>query len=348
MSEKWTPEQFWEYVEGLTGDFNAGQMRDMLAERGLSLAAPEPRSCGALMHLVGRLRASAAEDGPQEQKMVMNRAAYSLADFCKTTSSAAERDMPDVEAIAEMLYEAANPTMKWSYLSPSYNHLHAAVRQRFIEAAARFEDKIALQDIPLKELAAHGHGQNRDKSRVEVEAAITERDSPTTAMTASAEPVGVKLNISKEWCLAMADAEEKAGDPDCSAGILATPPSDAAREAIRSALEAELVEAYDCTRVWDAWNVGTMGEDDFTAVTDRLDEIVGTVAAALSAAPVSAWQDSAVVPLEPNEDMFKAARAAYFVEGEGPFYSAYAAIYRAMISAAPSPLPRNERGVEAS
>ena len=42
MSEhiKWTPEQFWEYVEGLAGDFNAGQMREMLAERGLSLAAP--------------------------------------------------------------------------------------------------------------------------------------------------------------------------------------------------------------------------------------------------------------------------------------------------------------------
>ncbi|MGM4891220.1 hypothetical protein [Tardiphaga sp. 839_C3_N1_4] len=40
MSEKWTQEQFWEYVEGLTGDFKAGQMREMLAERGLSLAAP--------------------------------------------------------------------------------------------------------------------------------------------------------------------------------------------------------------------------------------------------------------------------------------------------------------------
>jgi len=43
VSEKWTPEQFWEYVEGLAGDFNAGQMRDMLAERGLSLAAPETK-----------------------------------------------------------------------------------------------------------------------------------------------------------------------------------------------------------------------------------------------------------------------------------------------------------------
>lgn len=51
MSERinWTPEQFWEYVEGLAGDFNAGQMRDMLAERGLGLAAPTTPSCGNLI-----------------------------------------------------------------------------------------------------------------------------------------------------------------------------------------------------------------------------------------------------------------------------------------------------------
>ena len=48
----------------------------------------------------------------------------------------------DVEEIASMLYEAANPTMRWSYLYPSYNHLHAAVRQRFLEAAARFQDAL--------------------------------------------------------------------------------------------------------------------------------------------------------------------------------------------------------------
>ena len=46
----------------------------------------------------------------------------------------------NVETIAALLYEAANPTMKWSYLWPSRNHLHAAVKQRYIEAAARFED----------------------------------------------------------------------------------------------------------------------------------------------------------------------------------------------------------------
>lgn len=49
----------------------------------------------------------------------------------------------DVEDIAAILYEAVNPTMKWSYLYPSHNHLHASVRQRYIDAAARFQDSVA-------------------------------------------------------------------------------------------------------------------------------------------------------------------------------------------------------------
>lgn len=39
----WTPEQFWEYVAGLAGDFESSQMNAMLAERGL-LIAPVQRS----------------------------------------------------------------------------------------------------------------------------------------------------------------------------------------------------------------------------------------------------------------------------------------------------------------
>lgn len=54
--------------------------------------------------------------------------------------------MLDVEEIASMLYEAANPTMRWSYLYPSHNHLHAAVRQRFLDAAARFQGAIASSE----------------------------------------------------------------------------------------------------------------------------------------------------------------------------------------------------------
>lgn len=54
------------------------------------------------------------------------------------------------------------------------------------------------------------------------------------------------------------------------------------REAIHKALSSELGDTYDCGRVWDAWHVGTMGEDDFTPVNDRVDEITETILAALS------------------------------------------------------------------
>lgn len=37
----WTPDQFWEYVGGLAGDFERDQMRDMLAKRGLALSSTQ-------------------------------------------------------------------------------------------------------------------------------------------------------------------------------------------------------------------------------------------------------------------------------------------------------------------
>lgn len=49
------------------------------------------------------------------------------------------------------------------------------------------------------------------------------------------------------------------------------------RGAVRDAVAAALGEAMDCTRVWSAWGVGTMSQDDFQLVAEddeRLDEIV--------------------------------------------------------------------------
>lgn len=37
----WTPDQFWEYVGGLVGEFEAGQIRDMLAPKGLALTSTD-------------------------------------------------------------------------------------------------------------------------------------------------------------------------------------------------------------------------------------------------------------------------------------------------------------------
>lgn len=54
------------------------------------------------------------------------------------------------------------------------------------------------------------------------------------------------------------------------------------RELVHDALAKELGVVYDCTRVWEAWSIGTMSQDDFEPVTDRLDEIVDAILVALS------------------------------------------------------------------
>lgn len=43
-------------------------------------------------------------------------------------------------------------------------------------------------------------------------------------------------------------------------------------------------DAFDCTRTWSAWGVGTMSEDDFVPIINddnRLDEILDNVCAPL-------------------------------------------------------------------
>jgi len=49
------------------------------------------------------------------------------------------------------------------------------------------------------------------------------------------------------------------------------------RVAIQRGLLDELGDAYDCTRVWSAWGYGTMGEDDFVPVLDRLEELIDAI-----------------------------------------------------------------------
>lgn len=65
-----------------------------------------------------------------------------------------------------------------------------------------------------------------------------------------------------------------------------TPPAlpEGLRETLVAALNAELGDSYDCGRVWEAWEVGTMSEDDFTPIADRVDEIADGLIAALGKA----------------------------------------------------------------
>lgn len=66
---KWTPEQFWEYVAGYTGEFEAGAIRDMMRDRGLMLTPQQSGagfSAGGLDNLLSRLDQGAAYQGYPE------------------------------------------------------------------------------------------------------------------------------------------------------------------------------------------------------------------------------------------------------------------------------------------
>lgn len=71
-------------------------------------------------------------------------------------------------------------------------------------------------------------------------------------------------------------------------------PSDGLREAVSESLGAVIGnDAYDCIRVWEAWSVGTMGEEDFNPVIERLDEITDAVMHAIAApAPSDALREA--------------------------------------------------------
>lgn len=69
-------------------------------------------------------------------------------------------------------------------------------------------------------------------------------------------------------------------------GVAAT--TDEQRQRVQDAIAEALGDAYDCTRVWGAWGVGTMSEDDFARVaddSDRVAEIADAAIGAMSAAP---------------------------------------------------------------
>ena len=59
------------------------------------------------------------------------------------------------------------------------------------------------------------------------------------------------------------------------------------RETLIDLIAEHLRDTYHCTRVWRAWQVGTMGEDDFCPVdeSDTPVEIADAVLAALAAQP---------------------------------------------------------------
>jgi hypothetical protein len=67
--------------------------------------------------------------------------------------------------------------------------------------------------------------------------------------------------------------------PELAGGLI----NDQQREAVQAAVAEALGDAYDCTRLWVAWQLGTMGPDDFVLVAEDDDRVAEIADAAIEA-----------------------------------------------------------------
>ena len=112
------------------------------------------------------------------------------------------------------------------------------------------------------------------------------------------------------------------------------------RTALIDLIAEHLSGTYHCTRVWSAWRVGTMSQDDFADVgesdtpSEITEAIIATLISQQIAEPAAAtgWK---WVPLEPTAEMLQAGQDAPVSESDEDAPEDYKAVYRAMLAAAP-------------
>ena len=95
-------------------------------------------------------------------------------------------------------------------------------------------------------------------------------------------------------------AIEPRGCPTPGACSCVEPAPVVQRDAVIAAVTEALGNAYDCQRVWEAWSVGTMGQDDFVLVaedSDRVAEIADAAIEAMRPAAPAAPPAPEVVPV---------------------------------------------------
>lgn len=98
-------------------------------------------------------------------------------------------------------------------------------------------------------------------------------------------------------------------------------PDDATRGSIMDAIAEAIGDAYDCTRVWSAWGIGTMGPDDFQSVTgdaSRVAEIAdAAIAAMIANSPASS--ETALTGLDAEFLAKRLGRVARLLDVPMPF-----------------------------
>jgi hypothetical protein len=128
------------------------------------------------------------------------------------------------------------------------------------------------------------------------------------------------------------------------------------RAALVDYLKLEFSDTYDCIRVWEGWAVGSMSEDDFEPVTDRIEAIADELLVLLSRfVPAPAAEAPARVvpegywlaPEDPSDEMWTAyfnavdvifARQRDEARAEGRGWKGMpAVVWEALRAAAPAP-----------
>lgn len=160
--------------------------------------------------------------------------------------------------------------------------------------------EIAQQDDTL----ARTGNTARDQEMYAAGLAVGEENAKHNAAIRAGVPEGWKLLAKKTCYVLMHDGAviatlagpESEANAAIIARMLAAPgvstveDAGAQKEAVMDAIADALGNAYDCMRVWSAWSVGTMSEDDFRLVADdagRLGELADAAIAAMSPAPAA-------------------------------------------------------------
>jgi hypothetical protein len=116
---------------------------------------------------------------------------------------------------------------------------------------------------------------HKEQSRAQFEAAVIERFKESGCL---------EVEIRME-CLGRAG--DGYADPSVDAywhfWQLAQAKVEVKLEPVMDAVAQALGDAYDCTRVWAAWGVGTMSEDDFHLISDDSSRVAEIATAAIEA-----------------------------------------------------------------
>jgi hypothetical protein len=116
-------------------------------------------------------------------------------------------------------------------------------------------------------------------------ASATEHGEPVN-VTVNHDPRGVSVGVWQgSHCI-----YSGAHPLPAATGVPTVEGGGAQKEAVMDAIADALGDAYDCMRVWAAWGVGTMRQDDFRLVADdagRLGEIADAAIAAMRPAPAA-------------------------------------------------------------